>query len=198
MHDLPPTLFITGTGTDVGKTLCAAQLYRQRGGVYFKPVQTGDDDDTAAFRRLTGAGADAVIEPIHRFSPPLSPHLAAARCGARIDPNALKLPDPCPHTLIVEGAGGVLVPLTDDFLMIDLMAAWKLPVLVVTRAVLGMINHTLLTIEALRARDLSVCGLAVLGDTLNDGLNDDRLDDIATITRLTNVRCVLPPLRLPS
>ena len=181
MTSLPPALFITGTGTDAGKTTFAASLYRQRGGVYFKPVQTGPDHDTEAFLRLTGAPREHVRPPVYIFREPVSPHAAAAAEGVRIDPRRLVLP-PGPERWIIEGAGGVLVPLTDEFLMVDLMAQLQLPVLVVTRGVLGMINHTLLTLEALAARKLPVCGFAVSGG--------DRPDDVRTIERISGVPCV--------
>ena len=165
-------LFVTGTDTGVGKTVtCAALLCRFRQAAslrYWKPVQTGieQDDDTAEVRRLAECRADEVFDEGIRLPRPVSPHLAARWAGQTIvldDLTGRIGAQPGPVRWIVEGAGGVLVPLNDTELMIDLMRALALPVLVVSRAELGTINHTLLTLEALRARSLSVAGVVMVG-----------------------------------
>ena len=164
-------LFVTGTDTNVGKTvLSAALMHRYRPSMpmcYWKPVQTGfpDDDDTAVVREL---GACA-IEEIHnrgvRLPRPLSPHLSAEMSGAQIDLQAVLGLANISKGWIVEGAGGVLVPLNGKDLMIDLMAMLRIPVIVMARSALGTINHTLLTLEALRARSVPVAGVVMGGET---------------------------------
>jgi len=162
-------LFVTGTGTNVGKTVtCAALLHRYRDIPalrYWKPVQTGieQDDDTAEVERLV----ECQVARGHALRHPVSPHLAAQRCGTRIALDALQgnLPaDAADVRWIVEGAGGVLVPLNEQELMIDFMRAVNLPVVVTAHSTLGTINHTLLTLEALRARSLCVAGVVMCGE----------------------------------
>jgi dethiobiotin synthase len=153
--------FITGTDTNVGKTVVAAALALRLGATYWKPVQTGTltDDDTETVAALTGV---PVAEPRFRFPEPLSPHAAAA-CAGTVIPFADLLPVPEARPLVVEGAGGVLVPLNDHDLMIDLIAALGFPAVVVARSTLGTINHTLLTVQALRARAIPIAGVVING-----------------------------------
>lgn len=162
-------LFVTGTDTNVGKTVTAAALvHRYRHLVplrYWKPVQTGieQDDDTAEIARLVECEAAAGI----RLRDPVSPHLAAQRCGVTITVDAIRAFVPADigdMRWIVEGAGGVLVPLNEQELMVDFMRALNLPVVVVARSTLGTINHTLLTLEALSARALCVGGVVMSGE----------------------------------
>jgi dethiobiotin synthase len=160
-------VFVSGTDTGVGKTvLCAALLRRYAGSRYWKPVQTGIeiDDDTAEATRLSGASArDQGV----RLRDPVSPHLAAQRAGIRIDLEPLTewaqgAPDEEPW--VVEGAGGVLAPLNESQTMAHLMLRLSLPVVLAARSTLGTINHTLLALEALRARSLPVAGVVIIGD----------------------------------
>ena len=154
-------LFVTGTDTGVGKTvLSAALMLRYPEAFYWKPIQTGPDDDTAEVRRLSGG--QVVTEGI-RLPDPVSPHLAAQRVEMTIDRDALVSPART-TPVIVEGAGGVLVPVNDSQTMANLMVMLGLPVIVAARSTLGTINHTLLTIEALRARALRVAGVVMIGD----------------------------------
>lgn len=151
--------FITGTDTDVGKTVAAAWLALHMGAAYWKPVQSGPEKDADVIRDLT----DATIYPTtYDLSEPLSPHEAAKRDGVEIDMNRFELPD-TDGPLVVEGAGGLLVPLTRTHLVIDLIAQLSLPSILVARSGLGTINHTLLSLEALRARNLPVAGLILSG-----------------------------------
>jgi dethiobiotin synthetase len=165
------SLFVTGTGTEVGKTVVSALLLaRYPGASYWKPVATGSrlDRDTATVGGLVPE--TEILPESYLFAEPLSPHLAARLEGARIDPARL-LADfahyrgrPRDRPLVVEGAGGLLVPLDDNgFLIADLIAALELPSLVVAHSGLGTINHTLLTLEALRRRDLPVAGIVLNG-----------------------------------
>lgn len=158
-------IVITGTDTGIGKTVFAAGLAGALDGYYWKPVQAGieggTDSDTAAL--LSGLPAGRILPEAYRLTTPASPHLAARLDGVEIDPARLALPD-VDGPLVVEGAGGALVPLTETLLFADMMARWQAPVIVCARTGLGTINHSLLTVEALRARNVSVAGIVFIGD----------------------------------
>jgi len=135
---------------------------------YWKPIQTGveQDDDSAAVQRLSGCRSDDVLAEGVRLRHPVSPHRAAELAGTAIDVEALveMARSRCGASpWIVEGAGGVLVPLTTERFIIDLMAALGLPALIVARSSLGTINHTLLTMEALGRRGVRVAGIVLVG-----------------------------------
>lgn len=172
------TIVVTGTDTDVGKTVFAAALTVALGATYWKPVQAGLDGggDAAGVRAL---GVRHVLPEAYRLATPCSPHRAAAIDGVTIDPERLALP-PVDGPLVVEGAGGVLVPLADDLLYADLFARWRAPVVLVARTGLGTINHSLLSIEALRARGVPIFGIAFNGEAVEDSE--------ATICRIGGVR----------
>lgn len=167
-----PGLFVTGTDTNIGKTVLAAALmhrYRKALSVrYWKPVQTGfpEDDDTAVVRRLGSCSEAEILDTGIRLPRPLSPHLAAELNGTNIDMGALVATASAQAGWIVEGAGGVLVPLNNADLMIDLIRLLGLAAVVMARSALGTINHTLLTLEALRSRHIPVAGV-VMGGELN-------------------------------
>jgi len=172
-----PTLIVTGTDTDVGKTVFAAALAGALGASYWKPVQAGLDPrgDTESVAALSGA---RILPEAYRLTTPCSPHRAAAIDGVTIDPARLALPE-VDGPLVVEGAGGVLVPLSADLLFADLFARWARPVVLVARTALGTINHSLLSIEALRRRGVPLLGIAFIGD--------EQADSEATIARLGGV-----------
>jgi malonyl-CoA O-methyltransferase len=158
-------LFVTGTDTGVGKTLVAACLARQLGADYWKPAQTGTedgDDDTATVATLAGLSAGRIHPPRHRFKTPLSPEAAAAREHTKIALEDFALPQ-TPHPIVVEGAGGVLVPIGGGATMADLMAKLGLPAVLVARSTLGTINHTLLSLAALRRHGITVAGVVLVG-----------------------------------
>lgn len=157
-------VFVTGTDTEVGKTVVAAWLVIALEADYWKPIQSGLDDetDTAAVRRLTALPAERFHASAYELEAPLSPHESARLEGRHIELDAFDLPA-SPRALVVEGAGGVLVPLNEGTLMTDLMARLGLPVLLVSRTTLGTINHTLLSLEALRRRGLDVAGVVMNG-----------------------------------
>jgi dethiobiotin synthetase len=178
-------LIVTGTDTDVGKTVVAAMLTLGLGGIYWKPIQCGTeggtDRDTVA--KLTGLDASHFLSERYRLKQPLSPHRAAELDGVVIDPNALDLPDgPRNVPLIVEGAGGVLVPITRDMLQIELFAHWRAPVVVCARTKLGTINHTLLTLSVLRERNIPVQGVVFVGDAMPD--SERTIVEFAGVKRL--------------
>lgn len=156
--------FIAGTDTDVGKTVASAWAMLQLDAAYWKPIQAGlaDETDEEAVKRLTGASSERFLPSAYRLPEPLSPHESAKRAGVTIERERLALPD---HDgpLIVEGAGGLMVPLNEDTLIIDLIALLDLPVILVCRSTLGTINHTLLSLEALRRRNITVVGAVLNG-----------------------------------
>jgi len=166
-------VFVTGTDTGIGKTtVCAALLHRYRPARigYWKPVQTGapEDDDTRDVSIL-GECAKPEIHPTGiRLPRPLSPHLSARLCGETIRLESIleeaERADPA-RSWIVEGAGGLLVPLNDADLIVDLIGRLGLPALIVARSQLGTINHTLLTIEALRHRRIAIAGAVMVGES---------------------------------
>jgi dethiobiotin synthetase len=158
-------LVVTGTDTDVGKTVFCAGLTRLLDGAYWKPVQAGlaGETDAQVVRRLAELPEDRVLPEAWRLATPASPHLAAEIDGVAIDPDRLAMPE-SRRPLIVEGAGGLLVPLTRQTLLIEVIARWGAPVVLCARTRLGTINHTLLSIEALRRRSIPLIGVAFLGD----------------------------------
>jgi dethiobiotin synthetase len=162
-------IVVTGTDTGIGKTVFSAGLTRLLDGVYFKPVQAGleGETDTEVVRRLSGLPADRMLPEIWRLRAPASPHLAAERDGVTIDPRKLVLPTFL-RPVIVEGAGGLMVPLSRDVLYIDVFASWGAPVVLCARTALGTLNHTLLSLEALRRRGIPVLGVALIGDAHAD------------------------------
>lgn len=180
------TFVVTGTDTDIGKTVFAAGLAAALGARYWKPVQAGTEPegDRETVARLSGLPAHRLLPEAYRLRTPASPHLAARIDGVTIDLGRLALPAG-DGPLVVEGAGGVLVPLTDRLLMADLFAHWAAPVILCARTGLGTINHSLLSIEALRARGVPVAGIAFIGDA--DAENEaiiPRLADIPSLGRL--------------
>ena len=159
-----PRFVITGTDTDAGKTVFAAGIAGHLKARYWKPVQAGleEETDSEKVARLSG-GRATVLPEAYRLATPCSPHWAARIDGVAIDIARLALPDG-EGPLVVEGAGGALVPVRDNLLYADLFARWGLPVVVVARTVLGTINHSLLTLEALRTRNIPILGIAFSGE----------------------------------
>jgi dethiobiotin synthase len=158
-------VFVTGTDTGIGKTVVSACLARAWQAGYWKPVQTGrttGDDDTATVAALAGLPTQRIFAPAYALQAPLSPHAAAELEDIRISMDGMAPPETA-HPLVVEGAGGVYVPLNDRDFMIDLMARLALPVVLVARSTLGTINHTLLSLAALRARGLLIAGVVLNG-----------------------------------
>ncbi len=162
--------FITGTDTGVGKTALSALLVAALDAIYWKPIQTGsiEGTDRETVRRLAKVSDERLLPEAYCFEPPVSPHLAAREAGVRIRLDTLAWPPAesadAARTWIVEGAGGVLVPINENETMVDLMRRVGLPVLVAARSTLGTINHTSLTLAALRAAHLEVRGVVFVGD----------------------------------
>jgi len=176
-------LIVTGTDTGIGKTVVSAMLTLALDGSYWKPVQSGltGETDSETVARLAGISHERIIPEVYRLRQPLSPHRAAELDGVEIKAEALELPQlPGDRVLIVEGAGGVLVPLNRTELQIELFARWRAPVIVVARTALGTINHTLLTIEALRRQSIKVLGILFVGE--------ENADTIRTIGEFGGVK----------
>ncbi len=184
-------VFVTGTDTGIGKTVVSACLVRRWSAEYWKPVQTGLDEDpgdTRTVAHLASAPASRMHTPRYAFQAPLSPEAAAAAEGAAVALADLVLPEGR-APIVVEGAGGVLVPLGGGALMADLMVQLGLPVLLVARTTLGTINHTLLSLEVLRARGLTVWGVVMVGS--------DGAENAEAIARLGRVRVLARLAHLP-
>lgn len=156
-------VFVTGTGTDVGKTMVSAWLVHSWKADYWKPVQSGTVDTWDANVIRTVAPNTTIHPSTIALKAPLSPHEAATLEGASISLDMFHLPR-TDRPLVVEGAGGALVPLNDRDFMADLMKRLGLPVILVGSSGLGTINHTLLTIEALKRREIAIAGVILNGD----------------------------------
>jgi len=156
--------FVTGTDTDVGKTLVAAWLLTQLDASYWKPVQAGvmPVTDSSVVRRLAEIEPDRILPEAYVLPEAIAPHEAARRAGIGID-MAKFVPPVSDRLLVVEGAGGLMVPLTDTAYVIDLAAELHLPLILVARSTLGTINHTLLSLEAIRRRGLPLAGVVING-----------------------------------
>lgn len=163
------TIIVSGTDTGIGKTVVSAMLTLALDGVYWKPVQSGleDETDRDAVQRITGLPGDRFPEEAYRLRTPASPHVSAEIDGVEIDLAALSLPQ-TDRPLIVEGAGGLLVPLTRQVLYIDRFKVWDAPVVLCARTGLGTINHTLLSIEALHQREVPLLGIIFVGEAVPD------------------------------
>jgi len=158
--------FVTGTDTNVGKTVLSALLVAALDAIYWKPIQTGASEgtDRDSVRAYTEATEDRLPLERYRLDPPVSPHLAAREASIRIALDEFKLPaSPAGRKWIVEGAGGVMVPINERDLMRDLMSRIGFPVIIAARTALGTINHTLLTVAALREARLPIFGVALIG-----------------------------------
>jgi len=161
-------VIVTGTDTEIGKTIFSAALTGALGASYWKPVQAGTDaeghGDAETVASLSGR---PVLSSAYRLRAPCSPHRAAEIDGVTIERERLALPQ-VDGPLVAEGAGGVLVPVTRQMLFADLFAHWGRPVVLVARTALGTINHSLLSIEALRSRGVPILGVAFVGEGVED------------------------------
>ncbi|RWF75148.1 MAG: ATP-dependent dethiobiotin synthetase BioD [Mesorhizobium sp.] len=180
-------IVVTGTDTGIGKTVFSAGLAGLLDGFYWKPVQSGLDGETDSevVERLAGLPPGRVLPEVYRLKEPLSPHRSAELDGVAIDVAELSLPD-LPGPIVIEGAGGLMVPLNRRTKFIDIFAQWRVPVILCARTKLGTINHTLLSIEALRARPIPLIGIAFIGDEVADTQR--------TIVEFSGVRQLLDPL----
>ena len=174
-------IVVTGTDTNIGKTVFSAALCAALGADYWKPVQSGleGETDSELVARLGGLPPEHIHPEAYRLSLPASPHLAAANENVAIQALALT-PPATERALVIEGAGGLLVPLTPNLVFADVFRRWHLPVVLCARTSLGTINHSLLSIESLRARRIPILGIAFIGEANEDSE--------ATIARIGEVR----------
>ncbi|TGK04097.1 dethiobiotin synthase [Leptospira langatensis] len=182
------SVFVSGTGTDVGKTLfCSlvmAKYAKSLGLKYFKPIQTGSDSDRVKVMNLTGLNESHFLKNYYTFELPASPHLASEMENLTVDTGELSrhLFSIKGEKILVEGAGGVYVPLNRYFFTMDLVEQSKLPLVLVASTELGTINHTLLSIEAIRKRDIRLLGVYFIGPE-----NPLRSDNIRTIIEAAEI-----------
>ncbi len=171
---------ICGTDTDIGKTLISSFFVRGLNSFYWKPIQSGIDSeiDSQTVARLAKASKAKIIKEAYIFREPVSPHWAAEIDQKVINFQLLNLPN-VDGSLIVETAGGLMVPITRNYLQIDQIKKWDIPVILVCRSRLGTLNHTLLSIEALKKRNIQILGLVINGNK--------HLDNPKTLTEFTNL-----------
>jgi dethiobiotin synthetase len=159
-------IVVAGTDTEIGKTVFCAGLAALLGADYWKPIQAGleGETDSQLVARLGGLSDDRIVPERYRLKTPASPHQAASIDGLRVAVETLDVPDSGGRPLVIEGSGGLLVPLDGTTLYIDVFARWRLPVVLCARTALGTINHSLLSIEALRHRQFDIVGIAFIGE----------------------------------
>jgi dethiobiotin synthetase len=177
-------IVITGTDTGIGKTVFSAGLVDFLDASYWKPVQSGlgEHTDSESVSYLAQLPPSRIIAEQWRLNTPASPHYAAQIDNVLIDPDQLNVPETNGRSLIIEGAGGLMVPLNRSMLFIDVFARWKLPVVLCARTGLGTINHSLLSIEALRHRNIDVLGVAFIGDANPD--SEQIICELGNVRRL--------------
>lgn len=177
---------VSGTDTNVGKTVFSAGLCGLLGARYWKPVQSGLEGPTDSAVVADLAGVDVLPETF-RLKLPASPHQAAAEEGIEIDPDALIAPQ---GPVVIEGAGGLMVPLTRQTLFIDVFARWQIPLILCARTRLGTINHTLLSIKAIRDYRIPLLGVAFIGDANEE--SERTVVEIGKVKRLGRLPVIEP------
>ncbi len=162
-------IIICGTDTDVGKTIVSSFFVQGLKSIYWKPIQSGTEEgtDTQTVCKLLNLDPNRYLSERYKFKAPVSPHWAAERESSFIEPNNLHLPD-LDKLIIIETAGGLMVPLNRNWLQIDQLKVWGAPIILVARTGLGTLNHTLLSLEALRNRNIHVLGIVLNGPQHND------------------------------
>jgi dethiobiotin synthetase len=184
-------IFITGIGTGIGKTIVSAILVEKLQADYWKPIQAGDleQSDTITVKKLVSNPISYFYPEAYRLTQPFSPHKAAALDGIEIDPAKIIIPE-TDSQLIIEGAGGLMVPLNDNFLMIDLIKQLDAEVILVSRNYLGSINHSLLSIEALHNRGITIKAI------IFNGLIDEYSEKAITSRAKTGIIFHIPQFEL--
>lgn len=159
-------IFISGIGTEIGKTIVSAVLVEKLKADYWKPVQSGElnNSDSMLIERLISNKKTVIHPEAYRLTQPFSPHKSAALDGIHIDLNTINLPK-TDNQLIIEGAGGLMVPLNEKDLIIDLIKKLDAEVVLVSKNYLGSINHTLLSVELLKARNIPIRKLIFSGES---------------------------------
>ena len=174
-------LVICGTDTDVGKTIVSALLVQGLQSTYWKPIQSGvtGGTDTDHIRKILSLPSERIIPEVYKFQAPVSPHWAAEKESSCILIEKLNLPSSLPEKIVIETAGGLMVPLTRNFLQLEQLEIWRLPIVLVARSGLGTINHTLLSIEALKNRKIPILGVVFNGPVHQD--NPKTISDFSNI-----------------
>jgi dethiobiotin synthetase len=187
-------IVVAGTDTEIGKTVFAAGLADWLHASYWKPIQSGlvGETDSQIVARLGGLAGDRVLPERYRLKTPVSPHQAAAIDGVHIDAAALNVPETGAR-LVIEGSGGLMVPLDRSTLYIDVFARWGLPVVLCARTALGTINHSLLSIEALRHRNIALLGIAFIGE--GNPESERAIYEIGRVRRLGRLSHLAPLTR---
>jgi len=175
---------VSGTDTNIGKTVFCAGLCGLLGARYWKPVQAGLPGDSDVVTALSGV---EIVPEAYVLKLPASPHQSAAEDGVVIDPDSLVPPD---GPVVIEGAGGLMVPLTREVLYIDVFARWELPLILCARTKLGTINHTLLSIEAIRRRGIPLHGVAFIGEANEE--SEKIITEIGQVKRLGRLPVIEP------
>lgn len=189
----PQKLFVTGTDTDIGKTVVSSILVSGLQAAYWKPIQAGRDPitDTEFLKRTTGLPDAHFYEESFNLTEPMSPHAAAEIDGITIGFDDIREPNTAQKHLIIEGAGGLIVPVNDDQYVIDLIAHFGYPALLVAKSGLGTLNHTLLSLEAMRNRNIPIFGVVLAGERHDS--NEEAIIKYGKIERLFRLP-ILPEL----
>jgi len=169
MNSFSQRIIVCGTDTDVGKTIVSSFLVQGLKGVYWKPIQSGTEEgsDTKTVCKLLDLKPERYLPERYKFKAPVSPHWAAEKESRHIEPNNLNVPN-LDKLIIIETAGGLMVPLNRNWLQIDQLKIWGAPIILVARTGLGTLNHTLLSLEALKNRNINVLGIVLNGPPHND------------------------------
>ncbi len=169
MSTFSKRIIICGTDTDVGKTIVSSFFVQGLKGVYWKPIQSGTEDgtDTKTVCKILDLEPNRHLPEKYTFKSPVSPHWAAEKESKFIEPKNLKLPD-SDKLIIIETAGGLMVPLNRNWLQIDQLKVWDAPIILVARTGLGTLNHTLLSLEALKKRNINIIGIVLNGPPHED------------------------------
>ena len=169
MNNFSKRIVICGTDTDVGKTIVSSFFVQGLKGVYWKPIQSGTEEgtDTKTVCKLLDLEPERYLSERYKFKAPVSPHWAAEKESRHIDPNNLDVPN-LDKLIIIETAGGLMVPLNRNWLQIDQLKVWGAPIILVARTGLGTLNHTLLSLEALKNRNINVLGIVLNGPPHTD------------------------------
>jgi dethiobiotin synthetase len=186
-------LFVTGTDTHVGKTVLSALLVAALNGTYWKPIQTGASEgtDRQQVMRWAELSESRTVAECYCFDPPVSPHLAAELGGVTIELSRICRPQVSAPPLIIEGAGGVMVPINGSEMMLDLIRKLGAPAVVASRTALGTINHTVLTVRALRGAGVCVKGVVMIGPENEDNERAvERYGAVPIIGRIPLLNCI--------
>lgn len=189
MNSNQQRIVICGTDTDIGKTIVSALFVLGLNACYWKPIQSGLDDGSDSMRisKILNLSKEQIISELYKFQAPVSPHWSAEKENQWINPDVIKLPL-TKGPLVIETAGGLMVPLNRSYLQIDLLEQWNLPVILVARSGLGTLNHTLLSLEALKKRNIPILGII-----LNGKLHEDNPKTLKQFGKVPII-AELPPL----